>query len=171
MVAHSRGRPMEPKKRSRVWAWVLGILLGLTIAGVAVVGVVMFFVVAGVVQLGKALSTETEATIRMQTANGQVEFEMGYGKDVTGLSVFLVQDVEGNELWRLSGRSDQKPPKVVYGVVPDEPAGAWEQVFPADGKPPPDIRGKHVRIEANCRFIVAFGAGHQSTYAEFDIPK
>jgi hypothetical protein len=163
---------MEPRKRYRVWMWVGGILAGLTIAGVVVVGLVVAGVVAGVSQLGKALSTETEVTIRPQTVNGQVVFEMTYGKDVTGLSVFIVQDTNGNELWRLDAAgSDAKPAKVVYGAIPTDPAGVWKQVFPADGKPPADIRGKHVKVEANCRYIIAMGAGHQSTWAEFDILK
>jgi hypothetical protein len=163
---------MEPRGRSRVWMWVAGILVGLTVAGVVVVGLVVAGVVAGVVQIGKALSTETEVMIRPQAVNGQVEFELTYGKDLTGLSVFIVQDAGGNELWRLDAAgSDAKPPKVVYGVVPTDPAGAWKQVAPADGKPPADIRGRHIKVEANCRYIIAMGAGHQSTRAEFDIPK
>jgi hypothetical protein len=171
VVALLRGHAMEPKKRSRIWAWVGGILLGLTLAGIAVVGTVAILVVVGVVELSKAFSSETHATIVPRTVNGQVEFEMGYGKDVTALSVFIVRDMEGNELWRLDGRSSQKPPKLVYGVLPSGSAGEWEQVFPTGGARPVDIRGKRVTVEANCGFVVAFGAGHQSTHAEFDIPK
>ncbi len=161
---------METGPRSGGWKWVWRVLVALALTAAVVVGLVVVAVVVGVVTIGEALSSDTTVTIQPRTVNERVEFDLTYGKSVTGLSVFVVQDADGNDLWKLSGHSDVKPPKVVYGVVPNDPVGAWQQEFPTDGKPA-DIRGRHVKVEADCRFIVALGAGHESTRAEFDIPK
>ena len=47
----------------------------------------------------------------------------------------------------------------MYGVVPTDAVAKWKQEFPADGSPPADILGKHIKIEANCRYIIGMGAG------------
>ena len=90
---------------------------------------------------------------------------------MAGLAVFIVRDADGNELWRLASAGGSKPPRVAYGALPDDPAGAWRQEFPADGKPPADIRGRRVQIEASCGYTGLMGGGHQSSRAEFDIPR
>jgi hypothetical protein len=142
--------------------WIWGILLTVLALGLIVVAVV----VTGIIKIGEAVSNETNATIRAQTEGDQVQFELGYGKDITNLSIFIVQDADGKEIWRLDGIGEQKPSRLVYGVVPE----GGKQTVPTGGKPP-DIRGKHVKVEASCRFIIPMGAGSQSSYAEFDIPK
>jgi hypothetical protein len=163
---------MEPRKHSRVWLWVGGILAALTIAGLVIVGLVAAGVIAAVRDVGEVLSSETEATIRPRTVDGRVEFEMTYGKDVVRLAAFIVRDADGTELWRVdSVGGDSKPARVVYGALPDDPAGEWRQEFPADGKPPADIRGRLVQVEASCGYRGLMGGGHQSSRAEFDIPR
>jgi hypothetical protein len=143
-------------------AWIWGILITVLALGLIVVAVV----VTGIIKIGEALSTETNATIRAKAEGEPVQFELGYGKDITSLNVFIVQDADGKELWKLEGVGEQKPARLVYGVVPE----GGKQTVPTEGKPP-DIRGKHIKVEVSCRFIIAMGAGNQSSYAEFDIPK
>ena len=146
-------------------SWILGIVFTIVVLAIGVVlGAVGLFVF-GMVKLGEAFSSETDATIRTKTDNGQVQFDLSYGKDITNLVVFIVRDADGKELWKLEGHGQPKPARLVYGVVPE----GGKQTLPSEGKPP-DIRGKHIKVEASCRFLIALGVGQQSSYAEFDIP-
>lgn len=123
----------------------------------------------GVSEIAEALSTDTDAEVVEKTVNGKVEFDLTYGKDVTGLTEFVVQDPEGRELWKLEGPRSEPVSRVVYGVVPR--GHGWKQKFPQDDQKPKDIRGKRVKVKAKYRYNIAFGPGHQSTQAEFVIQK
>lgn len=150
---------MESSMFSRPWIWI-GIFFLLACVGAG------YVIWSAAQQIGQALATETECACSPKTVNGKVEFRFRYGKDVTGLSVLVVQDAQGNDLWKVRGPGSDKVPTLVYGEVP---AGdGWQQEFPAQGKPA-DIRGQRVKIEANCRYNIPLGPGHQSTRAEFDI--
>jgi hypothetical protein len=72
-------------------------------------------------------------------------------------------------LWKLKGPKSEPVSRVVYGVVPR--GRGWKQKFPQDDQKPKDIRGKRVKVKAKYRYNIAFGPGHQSTQAEFVIPK
>ena len=135
----------------------------ITILVLGLVGVVV--VTVGLMKIAEEFSSQTDATIRAKTLNGQVRFDLRYGKDVTGLTVFTVRDAGGKELWKLEGFGAQKPPRLWYGEVPE---GA-SQTFPLKG-PPPDVRGKHIKVEATCGFRIALGVGQDTWSAEFDIP-
>jgi len=93
------------------------------------------------------------------------------GKDVSGISQFTVLDADGKEHWKLYGTGTVKPPKIVYGVVPSEPADSWKQLEPGEGALPPDIRGKHIKVEVSTRLDTWFGVAHQQASAEFDVPR
>lgn len=143
-------------------AWIGGILFAVLALGL--IGVVV--VVAGIVKIGEALSTETDVAVRMTTEGEQVQFALVYGKDINCLNVFIVRDSDGTELWKLEEVGEPKPARLVYGVVPN----GGKQTVPKEGVPP-DVRGKRVTVEASCRYIIAMGAGNQSSRAEFDVPK
>src|SRR5262249_14527300 len=119
----------------------------LTILVLGLVGVVV--VTVRFMKPSEEFPSATDATIRAKTDNWHVRFELRYGKDVTHLVEFTVRDADGKELWTLQGFSEPKPARLVYGVVPE---GA-KQTFPSEGKPP-DVRGKHIKVEANCRFRI-----------------
>jgi hypothetical protein len=146
-------------------------LIALVLMGLVVTAAVGIFVVVGLVKLADAFSSDTAVTLTPKAVDGQVEFELTYGEDVTGIAQFIVQDADGKDLWKLRGSSNDKLARIAYGVIPDGPPGSWRQEFPAEGTQPADIRGKRIKIEVGCRFIVAFGAGRHSTRTEFDVPK
>ncbi|HJZ92366.1 MAG TPA: hypothetical protein VKE40_15930 [Gemmataceae bacterium] len=158
---------MQSRTRSRLLIWLGVIVLVLLVAGAAVVYVVGM----AVGTLGKALVPETHVAVTPKTSNGQLELELSYGKNVTGLDKVTVLDVEGNKLWEISAPGTGKPGKVVYGQVPTEPDVAWQQNFPEGGKPPADIRGKTVQVKIDQRFLVAIGVGHELTEVTVEMPK
>src|SRR5262245_15819319 len=162
---------MGEKERSGLRRWACGCLIALVVTALAVTTAVGIFVVIGLVKLGEALEHDTTVSIHQTIANDRVEFEVKLGKDVSGIAQFTVFDAEGKELWKLYGTGSVKPPKIVYGVVPTEPADSWKQLEPSEGSRPPDIRGKHIKVEVSTRLDGWFGVGHQRASAEFDVPK
>jgi hypothetical protein len=158
------------EKRSGLRRWACGCLIALVVTALVVTATVGIFVVIGLIKLGEALEHDTSVSIRQTIANDRVEFEVVLGKDVSGIAQFTVKDAVGKELWKLYGIGTVNPPKIIYGVVP-EPADSWRQLEPSEGSRPPDIRGKHIKVEVSTRLDGWFGVGHQSTYAEFDVPK
>jgi len=145
-------------------------LIALVVTALVVTAAVGIFVVVGLIKLGEALDHDTSVSILQKMVNDRVEFEVVLGKDVSGIAQFTVKDAEGKELWKLYGTGTVKPPKIIYGVVPSEPADSWKQLEPSEGARPPDIRGKHIKVEVSTRLDGWFGVGHQSAHAEFDIP-
>jgi hypothetical protein len=146
---------------------VVGVILFLVLAAG---GVAIYYVVSGLQRIGEDLSSDTTASFRPKVTAEGVEFEMGYGKNVTNLALFTVLDADGNKLWEIEGHGADKPQTVVYGQLPPGPEKHWTQGFPEGGSRPADIRGKHVKVEVSVRFNVAFGTGHQTYRDEFDIP-
>ena len=162
---------MEARERSSAWKWVWRIVVAMTITFACIVGLIVVAAIYGLKKLGEALEHDTQVSIRQTIANDRVEFEVILGKDVSGIAQFTVRDEEGKELWKLYGTGSVKPPRIVYGVVPTEPADSWRQLEPSEGSLPPDIRGKHIKVEVSTRLDTWFGVAHQSAYAEFDVPK
>jgi hypothetical protein len=162
---------MEARKSSGFRRWVWGCLIALVLTAMVVTAAVGIFVVVGIVKIGEALEHDTQVSIRQTIANDRVEFEVILGKDVSGISQFIVRDAENKELWKLYGTGSVKPPRIVYGVVPTEPADSWRQLEPSEGSLPPDIRGRHIKVEVSTRLDTWFGVAHQSAHAEFDVPK
>ncbi len=160
----------KPRTRRRVWLGVV-LLLALVVAGVLVYlswpALASRFGVAS----GPAPPSNTRAAFQTKVANGQVEFEMAYGRDVTGIVRVTVTDPDGTLLWVLSGPGQGRTPKVVYGVVPADGQFRWVQEWPVDGRPPPDIRGPRVKVRIDTRFSIPFGPGVEIAEAEIDVPK
>ena len=162
---------MEARQRSSAWKWLWRLVVALTITFACIVSLIVVAVIVGLMKLGDALQSDTSVSIHQTMANDRVEFEIRLGPDVSGIAQFNVRDKEGKELWKLYGTGSVKPPKIIYGVVPTEPADSWRQLEPSEGALPPDIRGKHIKVEVSTRLDGWFGVGHQSTSAEFDVPR
>ena len=81
-----------------------------------------------------------------------------------------VTEPDGTLLWVLSGPGQGRTPKIVYGVVPADRQFRWAQEWPTDGTPPPDIRGRRVKVRIETRFV-QFGAGTELAEEVIDVPK
>lgn len=159
---------MSERKRSRVWYWVGGGLLAavLLVAG-SIFGLWMLVLSAfSDTRPGDPVpSTQTGYTTHVR--NGQVDFDLVYGRETTGINSFLLSDSTGKRIWELTGGGEAKPAKVVYGQVP----AGWKQVFPVGDENLPDIRGTKVKVRIDTRFHVAFGPGVEVNEGEVDVPK
>ena len=162
---------MEARQRLGCWNWVWRLVVALTLTFACIGGLIVVAAVVGLKKLGEALAHDTSVSIHQKMGNDRVEFEVVLGKDVSGIAQFTVKDADGKELWKLYGTGTVKPGQIVYGVVPTQPADSWKQLEPSEGSRPPDIRGKHIKVEVSTRLDGWFGVGHQSTSAEFDVPK
>jgi len=158
----------ETRSRSALRFW-LGLLIGVLVALLILAGVVVYAVGCAVVKVGHALETDTKVAANATTANGQLELDLKYGHEATGITTITVTDTAGNKLWEVSGLGTAKPATVVYGQVPAD--GSLKQTFPEDGSPPPDIRGKTVQVRVNNRFQVALGPGQEITDLTVEVPK
>lgn len=160
------------KPRSRVFWWVAGILL----VFVLVVGGLLYVAwstvtgwLGGTRPGDPVASTQSDFTPHVR--NGQVEFDVLYGREATGLVKFTVSDPDtGKPLWVLVGPGQHKVPKFVYGQVPTDPVYNWTQELPADGAPPPDVRGKRVKVQVLTRFQVMFGPGQEINERVIEVP-
>jgi hypothetical protein len=163
---------MSSKPRSRLRVW-LGVVL---LAALAAVCVLVYLSRSALVSrfgtvAGPAAPSNTRAAFQTKVTGGQVEFEMVYGRDVTGIVRVTVTDPDGTQLWVLSGPGQGRTPKIVYGVVPADGQFRWAQEWPVDGTPPPDIRGRRVKVRIDTRFSIPFGPGVEISEAEIDVPK
>lgn len=147
----------------------LGILVGVLLM-LALLAVLAIYVLGCAIgKVGQALQTDTKVAVRAVTANGQLELDLTYGNEATGITTITVTDAAGNKLWEVAGQGSAKPAKVVYGQLPAD--GSLTQIFPEDGKPPPDIRGQTVQVRMTNRFQVAFGPGQEITDVTVAVPK
>ena len=62
-------------------------------------------------------------------------------------------------------------PVVVYGQLSAGTGGKWKQLVPADGSPPPDVRGKRIKVVIEGKCHGHFGVGPQQVETSFDVPK
>jgi hypothetical protein len=147
----------------------LGNLIGVVLTLLVVAGVAVYVVGCTVAKVGEAFQTDTKVGVRATTANGRVELDLTYGKQATGITTITFTDSDGNKLWEVAGQGSAKPAKVVYGQLPAD--GSLKQVYPDDGSPPPDLRGKTVQVRVVNRFQVAFGPGQEVTDVTAVVPK
>jgi hypothetical protein len=159
---------MEARSRSGLKFW-LGILIGVVLTLLVLAVLAIYVVGCTVAKVGQALRTDTKVAVRATTTSGQLELDLSYGNEATGITTITVTDPTGNKLWEVSGQGTTKPPRVVYSQLPA--GGSLKQVFPEDGSPPPDIRGKTVQVRVVNRFQVAFGPGQEVTDLSVEVPK
>jgi hypothetical protein len=158
----------EARSRSALKVW-LGILVAGLLTLLVLAGVALYAVGCTVAKVGQALQTDTKVGVRSITANGRLELDLTYGDETTGIATITFTDAAGEKLWEVIGNGQTKPAKVVYGQLPAD--GSLKQVFPDDGSPPADIRGKTVKVRVTNRFQVAFGPGQEITDLTVEMPK
>ena len=158
----------ESRSRSAVKLW-LGIILGVVFTLAVVWVVVVYAVGCALGKVGQALQTDTRVAVRPVTASGGLELHLRYGSEATGITTITFTDAQGDKLWEVSGQGSAKPPTVVYGQLPAD--GSLKQLFPEDGLPPADVRGRTVQVRVVNRFQVAFGPGQEVTDVTVEVPK
>lgn len=163
---------MAAKPRYRLRPW-LGVAL---LAALVVAGALLYLSWSAIASRfgtggGPVAPSGTQSAFQTKVTNGQVEFEITYGRDVTGVvRVTVTEPTDGTLLWVLSGPGQGRTPKIVYGVVPADGQFRWVQEWPTGGVPPPDVRGRRVKVRIETRFV-RFGAGVEIAEAEIDVPK
>lgn len=158
----------ETRSRSTWKLWV-GILTGVLVTFAVLAALAIYAVGCAIGKVGQALQTDTKVAVRAVTTNGQLELDLTYGNEATGISMITFTDAAGNKLWEVTGQGSEKPAKVIYGQLPAD--GSLKQTFPEDGKPPPDIRGQTVKVEVDNRYQIALGPGHEMTQVTVTVPK
>jgi hypothetical protein len=158
----------ETRSRSPLKFW-LGLLVGVLIVLAVLAGVAVYVVGCTVVKVGQALQTDTKVAVRSVTTNGQLELDLTYGHEATGIVTITFTDASGHKLWEVAGQGTAKPAQVVYGQLPAD--GSLKQTFPDDGSPPKDIRGQTVTVVVTNRFQVAFGPGQEMTDVTVAVPE
>jgi hypothetical protein len=147
----------------------LGILIGVLLIVLVLAGLAVYLAGCAVGQVGQILQTDTKVVVKPITMNGRLELDLTYGNEATGITSITVTDAAGNTLWEVIGQGSVKPAKIVFGWLPAD--GSLKQSVPEDGSPPPDIRGKAVRVRVVNRFQVAFGPGQEITDLTVEVPK
>jgi hypothetical protein len=158
----------ETRSRSTWKLWV-GILIGVLVTLAVLAALAFYAVGCAIGKVGQALETDTKVAVRPITTNGQLELDLTYGNEATGISMITFTDAAGNKLWEVTGQGSEKPAKVIYGQLPAD--GSLKQTFPEDGKPPQDIRGQTVKVEVDNRYQIALGPGHEMTQVTVTVPK
>src|SRR5262245_51839095 len=157
---------MTRQTRAVVWVCVgVGLLTLL-----ASCGVVCYRLWAGFVELRDTLRPESPHFAIRPTADGRVEFHLSYDPAAQGLTTLTVLDSEDNVLWQINGQGVGRTPVVVYGQLPAEPGVRWTQLVPVDGSPPPDVRGRRVKVSVTGTYSGHLGVQPQTVEAAFDVP-
>jgi hypothetical protein len=82
--------------------------------------------------------------------DGRVVFNVPFS-DVNGILRFTVEDELGKLLWDVD-TPYYKGHTITFGVPPRRGDRVARQEFPPDGQPPPDIRGKTVRVSIEVQY-------------------
>jgi hypothetical protein len=147
----------------------IGILIGVLLTLLVLAVLLVYVVGCAVGKVGQALQTDTKVAVRPTTANGQLELDLSYGNEATGIVTITFTDAQGNTLWEVRGNGQEKPARVVYGQLPAD--GSLQQTFPEKGAPPVDVRGQTVQVRVVNRFQVALGPGQEVTDVTVTVPK
>jgi RNA polymerase sigma-70 factor (ECF subfamily) len=104
--------------------------------------------------------------------DGKVEFELAYGRNVTGIVRFVVEDGAGQRRWVVAGSGQNDIRRVTYGVVPfDRSFAGRQQEFPRENAAPADVRGQTVRLQVHYRVSTPLGPGVEIYEAALAIPR
>jgi hypothetical protein len=157
---------MSKKSQAVVWVWV-GVGL---VAMSAFCGVLGFQLWTGFIEVRDTLTPEKRHFAVQGAVNGQVSFHLTYDEAAERVTTLTILDGADHVLWQISGESVGLPPVVVYGQLSTGSGARWAQRVPADG-PPPDVRGKRIKVvvEGKCRGH--FGVGPQTVETSFDVSK
>ena len=156
---------MTKQSRAGVWVWI-GVGLVALSAACGVVGVQLW---TGFTEVRDTLSPEPRHFAVQGAVNGQVAFHLTYDAAAVSLSTLTVLDDTDQVLWQIDGHAVGLVPVVVYGQLQVEPGVRWTQLVPADG-PPPDVRGKRIRVIVEGKCHTHFGVGPQQVETTFDVP-
>ena len=157
---------MAKRSSAGVWIWVGVGLVSLA----AACGVLGFWLWTGVAEVRDTLTPEPPHFGVQGAVNGQPTFHLTYDQAAVSVSTLTVLDDTDQILWQIDGHAVGLVPVVVYGQLSAGSGAKWVQLVPADG-PPPDVRGKRIKVivEGKCRGH--FGVGPQTVETNLDVPK
>lgn len=89
--------------------------------------------------------------------------------DVNGLLGFRIEDETGKALWHVRMSYD-KGSRITYGVLPTGGNMAAQQEVPTDGSPPPEIRGRRVRVKVDYQYDEFAAASVDEFEKTVDVP-
>jgi len=158
---------MSRQSQAVVWVWV-GVCL---VAMSATCGFVGYQLWTGFTDVRDTLTPEKTHFAVQGAVNGQVTFHLTYDQAAESLSTLTVLDDSDQVLWVIDGHAVGLVPVVVYGELSVAPGVKWRQVVPADGSPPPDVRGKRIKVVVEGKCHSHFGVGPQQVETSFDVPK
>ena len=158
---------MAKRSSADFWIWVGVGLVALS----AACGVVGFQLWTAFTEVRDTLSPEPRHFAVQGAVNGQVAFHLSYDQAAVSLSTLTVLDDADQVLWQIDGHAVGLVPAVVYGQLSAGPGGKWTQLAPADGSPPPDVRGKRIKVIVEGKCQTHFGVGPQQAETTFDVPK
>jgi RNA polymerase sigma factor (sigma-70 family) len=165
------------------WARILrraaAALVIVLVVGAAIVGVIYFGgsrnpaqnIVDGRIAPVAPQLDNWQIAVRTSVVNGQVEFDLFYGRGVTGIYHFVVTDEKRENLWIVHGAGQARFNKITYGVVPVDPTYLGpRQTFPESNKPPKDIRGTKIHLRVDYRDTNWFGTGTEIYEDDIEVP-
>jgi hypothetical protein len=158
---------MSKQSQAAVWVWV-GVGL---VAVTAFCGVLGFQLWTGFVEVRDTLTPEKSHFAVQGAVNGHVAFHLTYDQAAVSVSTLTVLDDTDQVLWQIDGHAVGLVPVVVYGRLQVVPGARWTQLVPADGSPPPDVRGKKISVVVEGKCHGHFGVGPQTVETSFDVPK
>src|SRR5262245_20537165 len=101
LLSPGRHGMTEARSGSALKVW-LGILIGVLLTLLVFAGLAAYAVGCALGKVGQALQTDTKVAVRPTTANGQLELDLSYGNEATGITTITFTDEQGNKLWELS---------------------------------------------------------------------
>jgi hypothetical protein len=157
---------MSKQLQAAVWVWVGVGLIALS----AACGVVGFQLWTGFVEVRDTLTPERPHFAVQGAVNGHVTFHLTYDEAAVSVSTLTVLDDADQVLWQIDGHAVGLVSVVVFGQLQVKPGVNWTQLVPADG-PPPDVRGKRIKVVVEGKCHGHFGVGPQTAETSFDVPK
>jgi hypothetical protein len=104
--------------------------------------------------------------------DGRVVFDLEYGRRVTGVVRFIVEDDDRKPLWNMEASGQNAIKQITYGVVPVDPRySGKQQRYPAEDKPPKDIRGNTIRVSVHYRCTNPLGPGVEICETTVRVPE
>lgn len=110
--------------------------------------------------------------VRTNLEKDPIEFELYYGRDVTGIYRFEITDASGKPLWKVYASGQNALSKITYSVTPIDPNYTLpQQQFPENNRKPAGIRGQKLHLRVEYRVTSWFGPGTHIYDEDIDVPK